>query len=48
MVHDQSFRPLTQVDIESGLRKLGLEEGQIVEVHSSLSSFGWVNGGAKK
>ena len=45
MVTDQVFRPLTQVDIESGLRRLGLEEGQIVEVHSSLSSFAWVNGG---
>ena len=45
MVTDQVFRPLTQVNIESGLRRLGLEEGQIVEVHSSLSSFGRVNGG---
>ncbi|HNR46702.1 MAG TPA: hypothetical protein PKO03_06505 [Anaerolineaceae bacterium] len=32
--------PLTQADIEAGLRRLGLERGQIVEVHSSLSRFG--------
>lgn len=37
--------PLTQTDIEAGLRRLGLERGQIVEVHSSLSSFGRVEGG---
>jgi aminoglycoside 3-N-acetyltransferase len=37
--------PLTQADIEAGLRRLGLERGQIVEVHSSLSRFGDVAGG---
>jgi aminoglycoside N3'-acetyltransferase len=37
--------PLTQTDIETGLSDLGLKQGQIVEVHSSLSSFGRVEGG---
>ena len=37
--------PLTQKDIEVGLR-LVLGRGDAVEVHSSLSSFGWVEGGA--
>lgn len=37
--------PLTQRDIEEGLRKLGLCPGDAVEVHGSLSSFGWVDGG---
>ncbi len=38
--------PLTQKDIEVGLRQLGLGRGDAVEVHSSLSNFGWVEGGA--
>ena len=38
--------PLTKSDIEAGLRKLGLGWGDAVEVHSSLSSFGQVKGGA--
>lgn len=37
---------LTQKDIEDGLRQMGLSRGYAVEVHSSLSSFGWVKGGA--
>ncbi len=37
---------ITQNDIEEGLLKLGLCRGDGVEVHSSLSSFGWVEGGA--
>ena len=37
---------LTQKDIEEGLRELDLRRGDAVEVHSSLSSFGWVEGGA--
>ena len=41
----QASQPLTQADIEAGLIRLGLEKGQVVEVHSSLSSFGWVDGG---
>ena len=37
---------LTQQDIEAGVRQLGLMRGDAVEVHSSLSSMGWVEGGA--
>jgi aminoglycoside N3'-acetyltransferase len=36
----------TRADIEAGLRRLGLRPGDIVEVHSSLSRFGHVQGGA--
>jgi len=37
---------LTRQDIAQGFRKLGLHEGEIVLAHSSLSSFGRVDGGA--
>ena len=37
---------LTQRDIADGLIMLGLEQGAAVEVHSSLSSMGFVDGGA--
>jgi len=33
-------------DIEAGLRKLGLKKGDLIGVHSSLSSFGYVEDGA--
>ncbi|MCR5701342.1 MAG: AAC(3) family N-acetyltransferase [Lachnospiraceae bacterium] len=33
-------------NIKMGLVKLGVEPGMILEVHSSLSSFGYVDGGA--
>jgi aminoglycoside 3-N-acetyltransferase len=39
-------KPLTKDDIVEGLRGLGLERGAAVEVHSSLSSMGFVEGGA--
>ncbi len=39
-------RILTQRDIVNGLKRLGLEREAAVEVHSSLSSLGWVEGGA--
>jgi aminoglycoside 3-N-acetyltransferase len=38
--------PVTKHDIKRGLRALGLEAGDVVGVHSSLSSFGHVEGGA--
>ncbi len=38
---------VTQEDIERGLRELGLGAGDVVLLHSSLSSFGTVDGGAK-
>jgi aminoglycoside 3-N-acetyltransferase len=37
---------MTKEDIKKGLRELGLKRGDIVGVHSSLSSFGYVEGGA--
>jgi aminoglycoside 3-N-acetyltransferase len=38
--------PVTRRDIKRGLRALGLRAGDLVGVHSSLSSFGHVEGGA--
>ncbi len=37
---------VTQGDILTGLREVGLSEGDVVLVHSSLSAFGYVEGGA--
>lgn len=37
---------VTKEEIVSGLRELGLKDGDGVLVHSSLSSFGYVEGGA--
>lgn len=37
--------PLTQRQIEAGLRALGVEDGMALEVHSSLSAVGPVAGG---
>jgi aminoglycoside N3'-acetyltransferase len=39
-------KTITQDEIEVGLHELGLRRDDAVEVHSSLSSFGWVEGGA--
>ncbi|MDH5462584.1 MAG: AAC(3) family N-acetyltransferase [Candidatus Bathyarchaeota archaeon] len=39
-------RSVSKEDIKAGLRKLGLKRGDTVGVHSSLSSFGRVEGGA--
>lgn len=38
---------LSKEDILLGLQKLGVEEKMDIAVHSSLSSLGYVNGGAK-
>lgn len=37
---------VSKEDIKKGLTKLGVVPGMILEVHSSLSSFGYVDGGA--
>ena len=37
---------VVRIDIEQGLRRFGLAQGHAVEVHSSMSSFGHVEGGA--
>ena len=38
---------LTQTDIPDGLRRIGIEPGMKLMVHSSLSSLGHVEGGAE-
>lgn len=38
---------LTGQDVETGLRELGLRDGDIVLLHSALSSLGHVDGGAE-
>jgi len=40
-------RSVTQQDIINGLKELGLKTGDVAFVHSSLSSFGYVEGGAE-
>lgn len=37
---------VTRAQIEAGLREVGLRTGDVVLVHSSLSAFGYVEGGA--
>ncbi|MFJ9925408.1 aminoglycoside N(3)-acetyltransferase [Streptomyces misionensis] len=37
---------VTRDDIADGLRRLGVTPGEILLAHTSLSSLGWVNGGA--
>jgi aminoglycoside 3-N-acetyltransferase len=39
-------KPVTKQEILNDLRKLGLKEGDIVLVHSSLSAIGYIEGGA--
>jgi aminoglycoside 3-N-acetyltransferase len=39
-------KPITKQEILNDLRKLGLKEGDIVLVHSSLSAIGYIEGGA--
>jgi aminoglycoside 3-N-acetyltransferase len=43
---DRAGPVVTKEDIKAGLTTLGLKDGDIVGVHSSLSSFGHVDGGA--
>lgn len=38
---------VTRADIVAGLREVGLRHGDLVQVHSSLSAFGYVEGGAE-
>lgn len=46
--HDRSAAPqVTRDDLVAGLQALGLHAGDLVQVHSSLSSLGHVVGGAE-
>lgn len=38
---------MNKVELVEELKKIGLQEGMEIEVHSSLSSFGYVEGGAQ-
>ncbi len=42
----RSLSKVSKEDIENGVRELGLNKGDVVLVHSSLNSFGYVMGGA--
>jgi len=42
----QTCTRVSRADIASGLRDLGIDRGDVVFVHSSLSTFGYVEGGA--
>ena len=41
------MRPITKTDILTALSEIGLGKGQVVMVHTSLSSLGYVCGGAQ-
>ena len=41
-----TIRKMEKVELIEGLKKIGIREGMNLEVHSSLSSFGFVDGGA--
>ncbi|PWV95241.1 aminoglycoside 3-N-acetyltransferase [Paenibacillus cellulosilyticus] len=46
-VVDQTSSPITVTSLVHDLRQLGLQPGDQILVHSSLSSMGWVCGGAQ-
>nr|WP_066398553.1 AAC(3) family N-acetyltransferase [Cytobacillus eiseniae] len=45
-VMKQQKTPHTRASLHKDFQRLGLEKGMVAIVHSSLSSFGWVCGGA--
>lgn len=44
---NEDASPVSKADITDGLRRLGVSAGDVMMAHSSLSSFGWVDGGAE-
>lgn len=47
-MHDPTTQPtVTAAEITAALRDLGLAAGDLIQVHSSLSAFGHVEGGAE-
>ncbi|MGC9004588.1 MAG: AAC(3) family N-acetyltransferase [bacterium] len=44
---NQAPMTVTKKDLKAGWEELGIKKGDVVFVHSSLSSFGYVEGGAK-
>lgn len=46
-VIDRSHEPATVASLTADLRALGLDDGDVVIVHSSMSRLGWIAGGAQ-
>lgn len=46
LIANTGEQPITRSTLRDQLRSLGVEEGMVLLVHSSLSSLGWVCGGA--
>ncbi|MGL4335392.1 MAG: aminoglycoside N(3)-acetyltransferase [Turicibacter sp.] len=42
-----TINPVTKLDIKNGLSQLGVENAEILMVHASISSFGWIIGGSQ-
>ncbi len=47
MAQEASKTTVHQADLECAFREVGIRAGEVVMVHSSLSSLGWVVGGAE-
>lgn len=43
----RSKKPITHEDLAAGFADLGIQSGQTVLCHSSMSAFGWICGGAQ-